>query len=134
MIPFNIPLVTGKETIYIHQAIQSRKFCGDGSFTKIPEGFNIHPKLKKFLEKRRDFLNELDEVDWAFAETLAFGSLLIENTPVRLSGQDSVRGTFSQRHLALTDINSGEEYIPLNFMKNSQAHIEALDSFLRKQG
>lgn len=98
--------------------------------TKIPDGFNVHPKLKKFLDRRKELLNGLDEVDWAFAETLAFGSLLLENTPVRLSGQDSVRGTFSQRHLALTDINTGEEYVPLNFMKNSQANIEALDSLL----
>ena len=98
--------------------------------TRIPEGFNVHPKLKKFLYRRRDLLNGLDEVDWAYAETLAFGSLLLENTPVRLSGQDSVRGTFSQRHLALTDINTGEEYIPLNFMRKDQANIEALDSLL----
>ena len=101
----------------------------DGT-TRIPDGFNVHPKLKKYLEKRRGLLNGLDEVDWAFAETLAFGSLLVENTPVRLSGQDSVRGTFSQRHLALTDINSGEEYVPLNFIKENQANIEALDSLL----
>jgi len=98
--------------------------------TRIPEGFNVHPKLKKFLDKRRDLLSGPDEVDWAFAETLAFGSLLLENTPVRLSGQDSVRGTFSQRHLALTDINSGQEHIPLNYMKKEQANVEALDSFL----
>jgi len=98
--------------------------------TRIPEGFNVHPKLKKFLDKRRDLLSSPDEVDWAFAETLAFGSLLLENTPVRLSGQDSVRGTFSQRHLALTDINSGQEHIPLNYMKKEQANVEALDSFL----
>ncbi|RPI73790.1 MAG: multifunctional oxoglutarate decarboxylase/oxoglutarate dehydrogenase thiamine pyrophosphate-binding subunit/dihydrolipoyllysine-residue succinyltransferase subunit, partial [Ignavibacteriales bacterium] len=98
--------------------------------TSFPDGFNVHPKLKKFLDKRRDLSNGLDEVDWAFAETLAFGSLLLENTPVRLSGQDSVRGTFSQRHLALTDINSGQEYIPLNYMVKEQANIEALDSFL----
>ena len=101
----------------------------DGT-TRIPEGFQVHPKLKKYLERRRGLLNGLDEVDWAFAETLAFGSLLVENTPVRLSGQDSVRGTFSQRHLALTDINSGEEYVPLNFIKENQANIEALDSLL----
>src|SRR5690606_27048590 len=84
----------------------------------------------KFLEKRRDLADGLNEVDWAFAETLAFGSLLLENTPVRLSGQDSVRGTFSQRHLALTDIDSGQEYIPLNHISREQAAIEALDSLL----
>ena len=132
----DLPLAVSKEKVDSVKPVKHTSISKEileqvvNGTTKIPEGFNIHPKLKKFLEKRRDFLNELDEVDWAFAETLAFGSLLIENTPVRLSGQDSVRGTFSQRHLALTDINSGEEYIPLNFMKNSQAHIEALDSLL----
>src|SRR5690606_3096198 len=70
------------------------------------------------------------DADWAFAESLAFASLLIEGTPVRLSGQDSVRGTFSQRHLALTDINTGEEYITLNHISPEQAKIEALDSLL----
>ncbi|HLG31324.1 MAG TPA: thiamine pyrophosphate-dependent enzyme, partial [Candidatus Brocadiales bacterium] len=132
----DLPLAVSKEKVDSVKPVKHTSISREileqvvNGTTKIPEGFNIHPKLKKFLEKRRDLLNELDEVDWAFAETLAFGSLLIENTPVRLSGQDSVRGTFSQRHLALTDINSGEEYIPLNFIKNSQAHIEALDSLL----
>ncbi len=98
--------------------------------TSAPDGFSVHPKLKKFLEKRRDLVDGKSEAEWAFAETLAFGSLLLEGTPVRLSGQDSVRGTFSQRHLALTDIKSGSEYIPLNHLSKNQAQLEALDSFL----
>ncbi len=98
--------------------------------TSLPEGFTIHPKLKKFLEKRKDLVEGKSEAEWAFAETLAFGSLLLEGTPVRLSGQDSVRGTFSQRHLALTDIKSGIEYVPLNYLSKNQAQLEALDSFL----
>ncbi len=98
--------------------------------TSMPEDFSIHPKLKKFLEKRKDLIEGKTEADWALGETLAFGSLLLENTPVRLSGQDSVRGTFSQRHLALTDIKSGNEYVPLNHLSKNQAEIEALDSFL----
>jgi 2-oxoglutarate decarboxylase len=98
--------------------------------TALPDGFSIHPKLKKFLEKRKELIKDIGDVDWAFAETLAFGSLLYEGTPVRLSGQDSVRGTFSQRHLALADINTGEEYIPLNHISPNQATIEALDSLL----
>ncbi len=98
--------------------------------TSLPEGFAIHPKLKKFLEKRKGLVDGTSEAEWAFAETLAFGSLLLEGTPVRLSGQDSVRGTFSQRHLALTDIKNGSEYIPLNHLSKSQAQLEALDSFL----
>jgi 2-oxoglutarate dehydrogenase E1 component len=132
----DLPLAVSKEKIESVKPVketyipdETLKQVVEGT-TKFPEGFKVHPKLKKFLDKRRDLLNGLDEVDWAFAETLAFGSLLLENTPVRLSGQDSVRGTFSQRHLALTDINSGQEHIPLNYMKKEQANIEALDSFL----
>jgi 2-oxoglutarate dehydrogenase E1 component len=98
--------------------------------TIVPENFHVHAKLQKFLEKRRELLLPDGSADWAFAETLAFASLLVEGTPVRLSGQDSVRGTFSQRHLALTDIDSGEEYVPINFIRNNQAKVEALDSFL----
>ncbi len=98
--------------------------------TSLPKDFNINPKLKKFLDKRLDLIDGSGETDWAFAESLAFGSLLYEGTPIRLSGQDSVRGTFSQRHLALSDIHTGEDYIPLNHMLDKQANIEALDSLL----
>ncbi|MCS7053916.1 MAG: multifunctional oxoglutarate decarboxylase/oxoglutarate dehydrogenase thiamine pyrophosphate-binding subunit/dihydrolipoyllysine-residue succinyltransferase subunit [Ignavibacterium sp.] len=98
--------------------------------TTIPEDFNGHPKLQKFLEKRKQFLDNTEKADWALAESIAFGSLLLEGTPIRLSGQDSVRGTFSQRHLALTDVKNGNEYIPLNHLDENQAMIEALDSSL----
>ena len=98
--------------------------------TTVPDGFNLHPKLCKFLEKRKEFMNGNVEADWAFAEALAFGTLLHEGTPVRLSGQDSVRGTFSQRHLALSDMHSGLEYVPLNNISPDQARLEALDSLL----
>ena len=98
--------------------------------TKFPSDFNLHPKLKKFMDTRREFITKEIPVDWAFAEALAFGSLLLENNPVRLSGQDSGRGTFSQRHIILTDVNSGREYVPLNFISESQAQIEPLDSLL----
>jgi 2-oxoglutarate dehydrogenase E1 component len=100
------------------------------SITTLPAKFSIHPKLKKFMEKRKDLLNGTLEADWAYAETLAFGSLLLEGTPVRLSGQDSVRGTFSQRHLAFTDIRSGEDYFFLNHISSKQAKLEAMDSLL----
>ncbi len=98
--------------------------------TSLPKDFSVHPKLKKFLEKRMEFLQDNSGADWALAESLAFGSLLLEGTPIRLSGQDSVRGTFSHRHLALTDINTGLEYFPLKHLKSNQAKIEALDSLL----
>jgi 2-oxoglutarate dehydrogenase E1 component len=98
--------------------------------TAVPDKFNIHPKLRKLLEGRRQFLNENVKADWAMAEALAFGTLLAEGTPVRLSGQDSVRGTFSQRHLSLTDMQTGAEYYPLNNISEEQAKLEALDSLL----
>jgi 2-oxoglutarate dehydrogenase E1 component len=82
------------------------------------------------MEKRKGLIDGTIEAEWAFAETLAFGSLLLEGTPVRLSGQDSVRGTFSQRHLAFTDIRTGEDYFFLNHISPKQAKLEALDSLL----
>lgn len=99
--------------------------------TTLPDGFEINPKLKKSLEKRRNVLNNPDElIEWAYAEALAFGTLLMEGHPVRLSGQDSARGTFSQRHLVLTDINTGNEIILHNQIKGITAELEALDSLL----
>ena len=100
------------------------------AITTLPQGFNGHPKLEKFLEKRKKLVEGSESADWAFAESIAFGSLLLENIPVRLSGQDSVRGTFSQRHLAFTDITTGKEYFPLNHISHEQAKMEALDSSL----
>src|SRR5438309_1540826 len=81
---------------------------------RFPDDFAAHTKLRPLLERRHEeFLNN-KPVDWALAELLAFGSLLVEKTPVRLSGQDSRRGTFSQRHSVLFDQNTGEPYVPLN--------------------
>jgi len=98
--------------------------------TRVPNEFKGHPKLSKFLERRKKILDGSEKADWALAESIAFGSLLLEGTPVRLSGQDSVRGTFSQRHLALTDMTTGEEFVPLNYIRSGQARFEALDSLL----
>jgi 2-oxoglutarate dehydrogenase E1 component len=100
------------------------------SLSTLPVEFNGHPKLEKFLEKRKKLIDGTESADWALAESIAFGSLLIEGTPVRLSGQDSVRGTFSQRHIAFTDIKTGKEYFPLNHISDTQARLEALDSSL----
>ncbi len=132
----DVPLAISKEKLDSVKPVRDTGISGEmlktivDATTSVPGGFSVHPKLKKFLEKRKDLVNGNSEAEWAFAETLAFGSLLLEGTPVRLSGQDSVRGTFSQRHLALTDIKSGDEYIPLNHLSKNQATMEALDSFL----
>ncbi len=99
--------------------------------SSLPEGFNLHPKLVKFLDKRKDFAASKDGLaDWATAEFAAFASLVKEGTPVRLSGQDCVRGTFTQRHMAFTDVVTGQEYFPINHMYNGQARAEILDSNL----
>ena len=98
--------------------------------TELPETFNLHPKLKKFIEGRKEFITKNSGADWAMGEALALGSLLIEGIPVRFSGQDVSRGTFSQRHTLLTDINDDSEYIPLNHLKDGQAVIETYDSLL----
>ncbi|MFN2527043.1 MAG: multifunctional oxoglutarate decarboxylase/oxoglutarate dehydrogenase thiamine pyrophosphate-binding subunit/dihydrolipoyllysine-residue succinyltransferase subunit [Actinomycetota bacterium] len=99
------------------------------AITSWPPTFEPHPKLAKMLEKRRDLLDR-NAIDWAAAEALAFGSLLIEGTTVRLSGQDSRRGTFSQRHSVLVDHRTGEEYVPLNHLQPAQAPFRAFDSLL----
>ena len=95
--------------------------------TSFPSGFEPHPKLKRLIEKRSEML-ENGTLDWAGAEALAFGSLLAEGITVRLSGQDSRRGTFSQRHSVLVDHRTEEEYTPLNNLGDEQAPFRAFDS------
>ncbi len=98
--------------------------------TDFPASFHLHPKLKAFVEKRKESLTKNGPIDWAFGEALAFGSLVIEGTPVRLSGQDSGRGTFSQRHLAFYDYENGERYVPLRHMSAGQGNFDVVDSSL----
>jgi 2-oxoglutarate dehydrogenase E1 component len=96
---------------------------------KLPEGFEPHPKLVKQLQRRRERV-ETGKIEWGLAETLAFGSLVLEGTTVRLSGEDSGRGTFSQRHAKLYDHRTGQSYIPLNALENGQARFSVYDSHL----
>jgi 2-oxoglutarate dehydrogenase E1 component len=98
--------------------------------TELPEGFHLHPKLMKFNEARKEFIEGKAGADWALGEALAFGSLLTEGISVRLSGQDVARGTFSQRHVIFTDATNGTEYIPLNNISTGQAKMEPYDSLL----
>ena len=99
--------------------------------TSWPEDFTVHPKLGRQLAKRRSMLSD-DSVDWAMGEALAFGSLLIEGSPVRLAGQDSRRGTFSQRHSVLVNYADGSEYTPLNHLSDDQARFFSYDSPLNE--
>lgn len=98
--------------------------------SSVPEGFEPHPKLRPVLKKRSDFATGDPDIDWAGAEMLAFGTLLLQGTPVRLSGQDSGRGTFSQRHSVLADVKTGRELVSLNTIVPNQARFEVIDSLL----
>ncbi len=99
--------------------------------TRVPEDFNILPKVKRMLiDRRRQMFEAGGPYDWGFAEALAFGSLLLEGTPVRLSGQDSRRGTFGHRHAVLYDAKTGEPYIPLLHLAPKQARFCVYNSLL----
>ena len=95
-----------------------------------PAGFTVNPKLSRIFAARVKTIESRGTVDWSFAENLAFGSLLLEGTPVRLSGQDSGRGTFSQRHAVLTDQHTGERWKPLNHLAPDQPEFCVYDSLL----
>jgi len=95
----------------------------------VPEGFTVHPKLARQFEQRNKMFRS-GEFDWGLGEAMAFGSLLMENTPVRLSGQDSRRGTFSHRHSTLVDYLTGEEYVPLSVLCAPDADLWIYDSLL----
>jgi 2-oxoglutarate dehydrogenase E1 component len=104
------------------------------SLTTYPRQFHIHPKIKKLLEQRREMGRGERVFDYGMAEALAFGSLLLQGTPVRLSGQDSQRGTFNQRHSVLVDIENEQVYIPLANLAPDQARFEVYNSMLSEAG
>ncbi len=97
-------------------------------YAKIPEGFHLHPKLQKMAEEREHICKEKANVDWALAECLAFGSLLLEEIPVRLAGQDVRRATFSHRHAAWIDQETGSIHFPLSHLSSNQASFEVYNS------
>jgi 2-oxoglutarate dehydrogenase E1 component len=100
----------------------------------VPDGFSINPKLQRLLKKRLESVENGEGIDWANAEVLAFASLLRDGISVRLSGQDSGRGTFSQRHSALVDIQNETRHLPLNSIDDDQARFYVIDSFLSEAG
>ncbi|MEM9439878.1 MAG: 2-oxoglutarate dehydrogenase E1 component [Pseudomonadota bacterium] len=104
------------------------------SITTVPDDHHIHRKLERIIGQRRKNIEAGENIDWATAEHLAFGSLLVEGHPVRLSGQDCGRGTFSQRHAVLYDQETEERHIPLTKIKSDQAIFEVVDSFLSEEG
>ncbi|SDE86114.1 multifunctional oxoglutarate decarboxylase/oxoglutarate dehydrogenase thiamine pyrophosphate-binding subunit/dihydrolipoyllysine-residue succinyltransferase subunit [Streptomyces griseoaurantiacus] len=99
------------------------------SQVNIPDHFTVHPRLLPQLQRRASMVED-GTIDWGMGETLAIGSLLLEGTPVRLSGQDSRRGTFGQRHAVLIDRETGEDYTPLLYLSQDQARYNVYDSLL----
>ncbi|WP_024874820.1 multifunctional oxoglutarate decarboxylase/oxoglutarate dehydrogenase thiamine pyrophosphate-binding subunit/dihydrolipoyllysine-residue succinyltransferase subunit [Saccharomonospora piscinae] len=118
-VPAQLPTAVPREVI---------ERIGD-AFLHLPEDFAPHPRVKPVLERRHKMSRE-GGVDWAFGELLAFGSLAVEGRLVRLSGQDSRRGTFTQRHSVLIDRRSGEEHSPLQHLSDEQARVMIYDSAL----
>ena len=98
--------------------------------SEIPKNFSIHKTLKKILEQKQKMFTENTPIDWSTAESLAFATLLIDGFSVRLSGQDSARGTFSQRHSVLRNQENHDRYIPLNNLGKKQKKFEIIDSLL----
>ncbi len=96
----------------------------------VPEGFTVHPKLTKLIDQRREMGAGTRPIDFGMAEALAFASLVDNGSPVRLSGQDSRRGTFSHRHAVLVDVETGVEYLPLQHISEQQARFEIYNSVL----
>ena len=95
---------------------------------RVPQGFHLHPKLAKLLEQRAEMGHGKRAIDYGFAEQLAFGSLVLEGTPIRLTGQDSQRGTFNQRHAVLIDSETEHNYLPLAHLSRDQAFCEIHNS------
>ncbi|AUQ61319.1 2-oxoglutarate dehydrogenase E1 component [Phaeobacter inhibens] len=100
------------------------------ALSRVPEGFPVHKTIGRFLDARAKMVDSGEGIDWATGEALAFGSLLTEGYPVRLSGQDATRGTFSQRHSGIVNQNTEERYYPLNNIRSGQSHYEVIDSAL----
>jgi 2-oxoglutarate decarboxylase len=115
------PLTTGVDVSVLHAV-------GD-AFNNVPQGFTVHQKLQQLLAKRLEMSRE-GSIDWGFGELLAFGSLLLEGTPVRLTGQDVRRGTFVQRHAVFHDRENGQEWLPLMNLSDQQGRLWIYDSLL----
>jgi 2-oxoglutarate dehydrogenase E1 component len=104
-----------------------------GKITTVPQGFHLHRTIQRFLESRRKAIETGEGIDWSTAEALAFCSLLLEGHRVRLSGQDSERGTFSQRHSVLIDQENENRYTPFNYIRPDQARYEVVNSMLSEE-
>ncbi len=116
-----IPIVDTSVSLDLLQTINK-------NLLKWPKDFNVYPKLERILKRREELLNDGNKVDWALAETLAFASILSEGIPIRITGQDSERGTFAHRHLVLHDYKTNERYIPLHNIPEAKASFSIYNS------
>ena len=120
----------GKDKRGITGADTKKLLAISEKINSLPKDLNLHKTIVKILNKRKEAIKNGYNIDWSTAEALAFGSLLEEGYPVRLVGQDSGRGTFSQRHSVLRNQKDNSRYVPLNNISNNQKQFEVVDSFL----
>ena len=125
-----IPASTGAEVVTAVPGERLRAL--NDELLRVPDGFTVNPKLAKQLERRQGALDE-GGIDWGQAEELAFGSLLVEGIPIRLTGQDTERGTFSHRHLVLHDAQNGQAYAPIQNLNEAAASFEIHNSPLSEE-
>src|SRR5205085_733902 len=119
----------------ITTAVPGEALCAyNDALLQWPAGFTPHPRLARLLERRRAALDPDGAIDWGLAETLAFAAILADGTPIRLTGQDTERGTFSQRHLVLHDVKSGQTYTPLQALPQARASFAVYNSPLSENG
>ena len=116
-------------SLEVDTAVSQEELAALGvALTSAPIGFHVHPKIQKLLEQRMEMAEGKRPLDYGMAEALAFGSLLKQGVPVRMTGQDSRRGTFNQRHAALIDVENEEQYVPLEHVAFDQAWFEIYNS------
>jgi 2-oxoglutarate dehydrogenase E1 component len=131
------PYIHGKyDPKYEVETGLSREKLGEltDGLVRVPEGFHLHPKLAKLLEQRAEMGHGKRAIDYGFAEALAFASLVLEGTPIRLTGQDTQRGTFNQRHAVLIDTETEHNYLTLSHLSRGQAFCEIHNSPLSEAG
>ncbi|KAA6406180.1 2-oxoglutarate dehydrogenase E1 component [Candidatus Tokpelaia sp.] len=123
-----------EEQSHVETGVAAAKLRAIGTkLTEIPAGFHLHRTVQRFIDNRKKMLATGAGLDWAMAEALAFGSLVLAGNPIRLSGEDVERGTFSQRHSVFYDQETGAPYIPLNHLADNQALYEPVNSLLSEE-
>ncbi|NNJ13188.1 2-oxoglutarate dehydrogenase E1 component [Chloroflexales bacterium ZM16-3] len=115
-------------TVYAKPLSANKLIELNDSLLDRPDEFTTHPKLERMLQRRRQLIHDVGGIEWSHAESLAFAAILADGTPIRMSGQDSERGTFSQRHLVLHDSATGERFIPLHSIPQARAAFAIYNS------